>query len=37
MNLFNIIAEIEKADPEVYGKISERRAAIKISPALVQR
>ena len=29
MNLFNIIAEIEKADPEVYGKISERRAAIK--------
>lgn len=29
MNLFNIIEEIEKADPEVYGKISERRAAIK--------
>jgi len=29
MNLFNIIDEIEKADPEFYGKISERRAAIK--------
>ncbi len=29
MNLFNIIEEIEKIDPEVYGKVSERRSAIK--------
>ncbi|MBB6108250.1 ferritin-like domain-containing protein [Mucilaginibacter lappiensis] len=29
MNLFNIIEEIENVDPEVYGRISERRDVIK--------
>ena len=29
MNLFNIIEEIENIDPEVYGRISERRDVIK--------
>jgi hypothetical protein len=29
MNLFNVIEEIEKVDPEVYGRISERRNVIK--------
>ncbi|WP_428330661.1 ferritin-like domain-containing protein [Mucilaginibacter sp.] len=29
MNLFNIIEEIEKVDPEVYGRLSERRDVIK--------
>ncbi len=29
MNLHNIINEIEKADPEVYGRLDGRRAAVK--------
>ncbi|MDN5285378.1 MAG: Ferritin-like protein [Mucilaginibacter sp.] len=29
MNLFNIIEEIENIDPEVYGKLSQRRDVIK--------
>lgn len=29
MNLYNILDEIEKVDPEVYGRISERRNVIK--------
>ena len=29
MNLFNIIEEIENVDPEVYGKLSQRRDVIK--------
>ncbi|MBA4140134.1 MAG: ferritin-like domain-containing protein [Segetibacter sp.] len=29
MNLHNIINEIEKADPEVYGRLDSRRAAVK--------
>ncbi|MDP9080045.1 MAG: ferritin-like domain-containing protein [Bacteroidota bacterium] len=29
MNLFNIIDEIEKVDPEVYGRLSDRRNVIK--------
>src|SRR5437868_15464386 len=29
MNLFNIIDEIEKVDPEIYDRLNPRRAAIK--------
>jgi hypothetical protein len=29
MNIFNIIAEIEKIDPEIYDRLNPRRAAIK--------
>src|SRR4051812_11313370 len=29
MNLFNVIQEIEKVDPEVTGRISDRRDVIK--------
>ena len=29
MNLFNIIDEIEKVDPEIYDRLNPRRAAIR--------
>src|SRR5688572_17272530 len=29
MNIFNVLKEIEKVDPEVYGRLDSRRAAFK--------